>query len=113
MRPFALVLVGFMLGSWCNGPEARVRGHASGVWTRQILGLPSTERTMNHFTDAQLDRIRQTIEPTVNDWRTDYDIPEGKEHGQLVNRIVAAIAAMHQSGVLMINNEAGRPEGGV
>jgi hypothetical protein len=60
------------------------------------------------YTDAQLDRMRQTIAPIIEEWRTDYHIPNGKEHGQLVNRIVAAIAAMHQSGVLTIRDGDGR-----
>ena len=49
---------------------------------------------MTHLTDEQLARIRQTIQPTVDEWRRDYGIPEGKEHGQLVNRVVAAIWAV-------------------
>lgn len=68
------------------------------------------------LTDEQLARIRQTIQPTVDDWRIDYGIPEGKEHGQLVNRVVAAIYAMHQAGMIEvkpINKQAEGPEGGV
>lgn len=62
------------------------------------------------LTDAQLDRIRETIRPTVEDWLTDYGIPRDESHGQLENRVVAAIAAMHQGGVITINSKAERPE---
>ena len=60
------------------------------------------------LTDAQLDRIRETVRPTVEGWLTDYGIPRDKSHGQLENRVVAAIAAMHESGVLTINKQAER-----
>lgn len=50
----------------------------------------------------QLDRIRQAIEPTVEDWLRDYGISADKSHGQLVNRVVAAVAALHQGGVLVV-----------
>ncbi len=56
----------------------------------------------------QLDRIRQTLEPTVDDWLRDYGIPRDKTHGQLINRIVAAIAAMHQCDALTVQPERGR-----
>jgi hypothetical protein len=65
------------------------------------------------LTDAQLDHIRATVTATVDDWRRDYQIPEGKEHGQLVNRLVAAMMAMHQGGVLTINQVPEGAEGGV
>lgn len=68
------------------------------------------------LTDDQLDRIRETIRPTVEDWLIDYGIPRDESHGQLENRVVAAITAMHQGGVIEvkpINQEAERPEGGV
>ena len=58
------------------------------------------------LTDAQLDRIHDTIRPTVEDWLTDYGIPRDESHGQLENRVVAAIAAMHQGGVITINERA-------
>lgn len=44
-----------------------------------------------------IDRIRETITATVDDWLRDYGIPPGKEHRQLVNRIVAAVLAMQQT----------------
>lgn len=50
----------------------------------------------------QLDRIRQVIEPTVEDWLRDYGIARDKSHGQLVNRVVAAVVAMHQCSVLVV-----------
>jgi len=64
-------------------------------------------------TDAQIDRIRETIRPTIEEWMTDYGVSRDKSHGQLENRIVAAIVAMQQSGVITINHEAKGPEGGV
>lgn len=44
-----------------------------------------------------IERTRETITETVNDWLRDYSIQPGKEHRQLVNRIVAAVLAMQQS----------------
>ena len=55
------------------------------------------------LTPAQLARIRETIRPTIEDWLRDYETPRDKSHGQLENRLVAAIEAMHQGGVLTIN----------
>ena len=62
------------------------------------------------ITNDQLDRIRETIGPTVDDWLRDYGIPRDESHGQLENRVVAAISAMHQGGVITINQE-GREAG--
>lgn len=61
-------------------------------------------------TNAQLDRIRETIRGTIEEWLRDYGIPRDKSHGQLENRVIAAIAAMHQGGVITINSKAERPE---
>lgn len=66
--------------------------------------------TPTPLTDAQIARIRETIRPTVEDWLTDYGIPRNESHGQIENRVVAAIAAMHQGGVITINSKAERPE---
>ena len=65
---------------------------------------------MTPLTDEQLDRIRQTVASTVEEWRNDYGVPECKEYRQLVNRLVAATEAMRQSGVLTINQVPGRAE---
>ena len=71
------------------------------------------EQAMTPLTTAQLDPIRETILPTVEDWLRDYGQQWDKSHQQLVNRVVAAIYAMHQCGVITINNKAEGPEGGV
>ena len=47
----------------------------------------------------QLDRIRETIKPTIEEWLIDYSIERDKSHGQLENRIVAAVAAIQQGGL--------------
>lgn len=62
---------------------------------------------------AQLARIRATMTATVEGWLTDYGITPGKEHPQLVNRLVAAMVAMHKGRTITINQEGERPEGGV
>ncbi len=58
---------------------------------------------MSHEIDGlspeQLSRIRQTLEPTVEDWLRDYGVPRDKTHAQLINRVVAAVAAMHRGNV--------------
>ena len=56
--------------------------------------------TANQLTQpstVQLDRIRETIRPTIEEWLTDYHISRDKSHGQLENRMVAAVAAIQQS----------------
>lgn len=53
--------------------------------------------TQTISTDTQLDRIRETVRPTIEEWLTDYGIQRNKSHGQLENRIVAADVAMQQS----------------
>jgi hypothetical protein len=68
------------------------------------------------LTDTQLDRIRETVASTVEEWRNDYGVPECKEYRQLVNRLVAATEAMRQSGLIEvkpINNEPPQGKGGV
>lgn len=54
------------------------------------------------ISDEQADRLRRTIRPTVEDWLRDYGLEWDKPHRQLVHRVVAAIAAMHQCGVLTV-----------
>ncbi len=58
--------------------------------------------TPTPLSDTQLDRIRETITPTVEDWHRDYEKPWDKTSDQLVNRIVASIYAMHQCRVLTV-----------
>jgi hypothetical protein len=65
------------------------------------------------LTDAQLDRIRQTVASTIEEWRMSYRVKPELNHRDLENMMVAAMVAMHQSGAITINNEAARPEGGV
>lgn len=56
----------------------------------------------------QLARLRQTLEPAVDDWLRDYCIPRDKTHQQLVNRVVAAVVAMHQCSVIEIQPGNGK-----
>jgi len=60
------------------------------------LSFPA-QRHVSREPNMEPERIRPTIEATVSDWLRDYDIQPGKEHRQLVNRIVAAVLAMQQA----------------
>lgn len=65
------------------------------------------------LTDTQLDRIRETIRGTIEEWQASYRIEPDKTHGDLEALLVGAVMAMHQGGVITINSKAERPEGGV
>ena len=41
-----------------------------------------------------IERIRETVQPTVEEWLRDYDGHWDKSHTQLVNRVTAAVFAM-------------------
>ena len=59
-------------------------------------------RDIRELSPEQLDRLRRTIEATIEDWLQDYGLPPDKPHRQLVNRVVGAILAMHQSDFLVV-----------
>lgn len=59
-------------------------------------------RDIRELTPEQLDRIRETVGATIDDWLQDYGLSSDKAHRQLVNRVVGAILAMHQSDFLVI-----------
>jgi hypothetical protein len=44
-----------------------------------------------------IERIRETITATIEEWLTDYGLTRDKSHGQLENRIVAAILAIQKA----------------
>ncbi len=60
-------------------------------------------------TDAQLDRIRETIRGTIEEWRASYRIEPDKTHGDLEALLVGAVMAMHQNRMITINQEAESP----
>ena len=64
-------------------------------------------------TDAQLARIRSTISGTIEEWRSSHGVEPDKRHSDLEGLLVGAVLAMQQSGVITINKQAERPEGGV
>jgi hypothetical protein len=68
----------------------------SGLWGYLM------SRENGSISPEQLGRIRQTLKPTVDEWLRDYGIPRDKMHAQLINRVVAAVAAMHQCDVLTV-----------
>ncbi len=59
-------------------------------------------RDIRELSPVQLDRIRQTIGATIDDWLQDYGLSADKAHRQLVNRVVGAILAMHQNDFLVV-----------
>jgi hypothetical protein len=36
---YPIFLIGFQLGEWCTGPQARDLGYKAGVWSRETLNL--------------------------------------------------------------------------
>lgn len=43
------------------------------------------------------ERIRETIAATIEEWLIDYGLTRDKSHGQLENRIVAAVVSIRQT----------------
>lgn len=98
-----LEAVGHYLDARENGDEegmARAAAEAEGRLVEAVAACAGPVAT--GLTAEQLGRIRRTIGPTVEDWLRDYGIPADESHGQLVNRVVAAVAALHQGGVLVV-----------
>jgi hypothetical protein len=49
--------------------------------------------------DWPIERIRETVRPTVEEWLRDYGHDWDRSHAQLVNRVAAAVYAMlHPAG---------------
>lgn len=66
------------------------------------------------LTDAQLARIRETISATIEEWRLSYRVAYHKTHRDLEALMVVAIYAMHENGVLTVNQvKLELAEGGV
>ena len=61
------------------------------------------------LTDDQLAFLRESFESLLDGWRSDFQIPWRKEHGDLVNQLAAMVWGMHRSGALTMNPLAKPP----
>ncbi|RUL89451.1 hypothetical protein [Tautonia sociabilis] len=70
--------------------EARAAGDMGGM----ADAVAEAERWLAE--DWPIARIRETVQPTVEEWLRDYGRPWDKSHTQLVHRVSAAVFAMLQ-----------------